>query len=203
MQPEQAWKRDTDQSAWYQVRVDKLASGDTILIKPGERIPADAQVVEGEASLDESLLTGESLPVTKQPGDEVFAGTILDNGFLVCTVVYPPGKTRLSQIASLVSQTLSHKPRIQRLADRASTILTYLILMLAGITFIAWYLKLHTFAPALLIAVSVLVVACPCALGLATPLALVVTMGRAANAGVPGSYTPGIRNLINHPSYGF
>ncbi len=183
LQPEYAWKRDPDED-WQRVRVETLAAEDAILIKPGERVPADAQVTEGDATLDESLLTGESLPVTKRQGDKVFAGTVVRDGALVCRVVHPPGSTRLSQITELVSRTLSEKPRIQRLADQASTWLAYTILILAVLTFAGWWIKTHSTAAGLLAAVAVLVVACPCALGLATPLAMTVTMGNAARRGI-------------------
>jgi heavy metal translocating P-type ATPase len=141
-------------------------------------------VLEGSATLDESLLTGESLPVTRQVGSTVYAGTILREGSLICQVTSPPGSTRLSQIAELVSQTLSQKPRIQRLADQASTYFAYAILLLALLTFMGWYLRTHSISSAIMTAVAVLVVACPCALGLATPLVMTVAMGSAARRGI-------------------
>mgnify|MGYP005816403779 CR=1 FL=1 len=166
------------------MHVETLTVGDKILIKPGERVPADAQVIEGDATIDESLLTGESLPVIKRNNDMVYAGTILQDGALTCQVVHPPGSTRLSQIAELVTQTLSQKPRIQRLADKASMVLAYVILLLAGLTFTGWYIKTDSPEVAIMAAVAVLVVACPCALGLATPLVMAVTMGNAARNGI-------------------
>ncbi len=183
LQPEYAWRREAA-GGWQQVRVELLSAGDTILIKPGERVPADADVMEGDATLDESLLTGESLPVTKRPGDLVYAGTVIREGALTCRVVHPPGTTRLSQITELVSRTLSQKPRIQRLADSASAYLAYAIILLSALTFAGWFLRTHSAPAAVMAAVAVLVVACPCALGLATPLAMTVTMGHAARNGI-------------------
>lgn len=182
LQPEVAWKQSA--TGWEQVRAYTLNAGDMILVKPGERVPADAKIVEGTATLNESMLTGESLPVTKQANDLVYAGTIVSEGAVTCQVIQPPGKTKLSQILDLVTQTLSQKPRIQTLADRASTFFTITILLVASLTFLGWFVRLHSFSQALMIAVTVLVVACPCALGLATPLAMTVTMGRAANRGI-------------------
>ena len=154
------------------------------MVKPGERVPADAEISDGEVTFDESMLTGESLPVTRRGGELVYAGTITREGAFTATVLNPPGKTRLSQIADMVTQTLSQKPRMQRLADTASTYFAFAILILAGVTFLGWFLRSHSIAPALLASVAVLVVACPCALGLATPLSMAVTMGRAAQKGI-------------------
>lgn len=184
LQPEFAWKRGQPGEDWQRVRVETIQAGDEILVKPGERVPADARITAGDATLDESLLTGESLPVTKRESDVVYAGTINREGALICQVLQPPGSTRLSQITELVSQTLSLKPRIQRLADRASTYFTYAILLLALVTLAGWYLRTQSTGEALMAAVAVLVVACPCALGLATPLAMTMTMGQAARRGI-------------------
>ncbi len=184
LQPDYAWQRTDASADWQQVRAETLAVDDAILIKPGERVPADARITAGDATLDESVLTGESVPVTKREGDLVYAGTVVRDGALTCRVVPPPGNTRLSQIAGLVSETLSQKPRIQRLADRASTVLAFTILALAALTFAGWYFRSRATGTAMLAAVAVLVVACPCALGLATPLAMAVTMGQAARSGI-------------------
>ncbi len=182
LQPSLAWRKSD--AGWAQVAADSLVIGDTIMVKPGERIPADARIIEGDATLDESMLTGESQPVARGTGDPVYAGTIIHEGALTASVVLPPGKTRLSQIADLVSKTLSQKPHIQRLADQASTYFALAIIFLAAATFAGWYLRTNSFANALLASVAVLVVACPCALGLATPLSMAVTMGAAAQKGI-------------------
>lgn len=184
LQPELAWNRPGAGEEWRQVNVETLTVGDEILVKPGERVPVDARVLSGEATVDESLLTGESLPVTKKTNDAIYAGTILREGALIGQVAQGVENTRLAQITELVNKTLGQKPRIQRLADRVSTYFTYAILLLAVLTATGWYLQTQSVGAALLAAVAVLVVACPCALGLATPLAIAVTMGQAARHGI-------------------
>ena len=185
MQPEGARRRLGGSSGeWEEVPASRLEPGQEILVRPGERVPVDAEVMEGEADLDESLVTGESVPVAKKPGSAVLAGTVATNGALVCRVTRAVGETRLSQITRLVQRTLSQKPPIQRLADRAATWFALGILAAAVLTVIVWYLLAGSLPTALLTGVAVLVVACPCALGLATPLALVVSLGRATRAGL-------------------
>lgn len=182
LQPQKAWLQKGDQ--WDQVNASQLSAGDTILVKPGERVPADSKVTKGEAAIDESLLTGESSPVEKSPGTMIYAGTVVSDSPLVAQVVSPVGQTRLAQITKLVQQTLSTKPPIQLLADKASAWFAFGILGAAILTAVGWYLKTGAISHALLDAVAVLVVACPCALGLATPMAITVTLGRAAKEGV-------------------
>jgi heavy metal translocating P-type ATPase len=183
LQPDRAWRRDGDD--WHQVRASTLVEDDTILVKPGERVPADASVIEGEATVDESLLTGESAPVNKGPGDDLFAGTVVTDEALVARVTRPVEEGRLAQITHLVEKTLDTKPPIQRLADRASAYFAFGILGAAVLTFAGWWLVAgRPPAQALLTAVAVLVVACPCALGLATPLALALTLGRTSREGI-------------------
>ncbi len=169
---------------WQDVQAHKLVAGDTILVKPGERVPADAEVVEGYAAVDQALLTGESLPVEQGPGDLIFAGTIVTDNALTARVKRPVEQTRLSQITHLVEQTLATKPPVQRLADKASAYFAFGILAAAMLTIIAWLLIGHTVSTAILAGVAVLVVACPCALGLATPLALTVTLGHTTRKGI-------------------
>lgn len=182
LQPKTAWlKKGND---WVEVKAGSLAQGQMILVKPGERVPVDAQVIEGQAAVDESLLTGESIPVGKMPGDAVYAGTVVSDSPLVCQVEKPMDATRLAQITELVEQTLTSKPAIQRLADKASAWFAIGILLAAMITAFVWYLRTGMFSHALINAVAVLVVACPCALGLATPLALTVSLSKAAGEGV-------------------
>jgi heavy metal translocating P-type ATPase len=182
LQPTKAWRRGDN--GWLEVDPNTLQPGDTILIKPGQRVPVDAEVVAGEATLNEALLTGESEPVDKAPGDAVFAGTVVTDDPLTCRVVRPVQETRLAQITQMVDQTLSSKPPIQRLADKASAYFAFGILGASLLTAVGWWLTGHAASQALLTAVAVLVVACPCALGLATPLALAVTLGRTTEAGI-------------------
>jgi heavy metal translocating P-type ATPase len=182
LQPSQALRRAGDD--WEQVDAQVLAPGDTILVKPGDRVPADASILEGRGALNESLLTGESVPVDKGPGDEIYAGTILTDAALQARVTRAPGETRLAQITRLVEQTLAAKPPIQRLADRAATYFAFGILGVAIAAAAGWSLSGVAVPQALLTGVAVLVVACPCALGLATPLALTVTLGRTTRQGI-------------------
>lgn len=182
LQPEQAWRWEA--GIWCEVPATSLTPGDTTLVKPGQRVPADSDIIEGQATLDEALLTGESLPLNKGVGDAVFAGTLVSGGALTCRVTRLPQEGRLARIAQLVERTLAAKPPIQRLADRASAYFTFVILGVSAVTFLAWWGTGHDVSHALMAAVAVLVVACPCALGLATPFALSVTLGRCAKAGI-------------------
>jgi heavy metal translocating P-type ATPase len=183
LQPQKGWRRTGD--VWQEVQASALTSGDMILVKPGERVPSDGEIVEGRAALDESLLTGESAPVEKGPGDTIFAGTVVTDAALTCRVTHPAQATRLAHITQLVEQTLAAKPPMQRLADKAAACFAVGIVCAAVIAFLGWWLVAgRPISQALLAGVAVLVVACPCALGLATPLALTVTLGRAARAGI-------------------
>jgi heavy metal translocating P-type ATPase len=182
LQPDRAWRRVGED--WQEVEAKALARGDEILVKAGERVPADAEIVEGQGALDESLLTGESMPVNKGPGDIILAGTILTDAALIARVPGPPQDTRLARVTKLVEQTLATKPPIQRLADRASGYFAVGILGVAILTAIGWGRAGFPGPEALLAAIAVLVVACPCALGLATPLALTVTLGQTTQAGI-------------------
>ena len=182
LQPERASRRVAD--SWEVVRAQELEAGDIVLARPGERIAADGEVVEGAAAVDESLLTGESAAVEKKFGALVFAGSLVADDALVYRVAQPPGTSRLAQIAELVQETLAAKAPVQRLADRASAVLAVIIVLAAAGCFAGWLLASGSVGAAVLPAVAVLVVACPCALGLATPLALSVALGRATRAGV-------------------
>jgi heavy metal translocating P-type ATPase len=184
LQPDRAWRVGAD-GALVQVRAAELAAGDTIVVKFGERIPADATVTEGTGAADEALLTGESSPAPKRAGDALYAGTVLREGPLTAKVERPVDASRLASIRALVEHTLAGQAPVQRLADTASAYLTFGVLGIAVLTFLGWWLVAGAApATALIAAVAVLVVACPCALGLATPLAISVSTGRATRAGV-------------------
>jgi heavy metal translocating P-type ATPase len=182
LQPRQAWRRV--EGGWQETEAAALSPGDEIMIKPGERVPVDAQVSEGEAAIDEALLTGESTPVNKGPGDTVYAGTLVADSTLICRVTRPVAETRLAQITALVERTLNTKPPIQRLADKASRYFALGIVATTIVTFVGWWATGRPAAQSLLTAVAVLVVACPCALGLATPLALATVLGRTSREGI-------------------
>ncbi len=182
LQPERARVRRDGE--WREVRVDHAQPGDELLVRPGERVPLDCVVLQGEAAVDESVLTGEANPVLKVPGDEVYAGTVLSGGALVCRVLQRTSASRLAQIAALVDRTLAAKPPVQRIADRASAWFTIVILVAATLTVAGWLVVDGAASDALIHGVAVLVVACPCALGLATPLVLAIVLGRAVRAGV-------------------
>jgi heavy metal translocating P-type ATPase len=182
LQPRKAWRQENE--VWQEVKASSLTPGDTILVKSGERVPVDAIILDGQAALDESLLTGESMPVSKDVGDTVFAGSVVTDAPLTGRVLKPVQDTRLAHITRLVEQTLASKPPIQRLADQASAYFATGILVTSVLTVLIWSFSGHALSRALLAGIAVLVVACPCALGLATPLALTVTLGRTTRAGI-------------------
>ncbi len=168
------------------VEVDaaSLALGDLLVVRPGESFPVDGTVAEGASSVDESMLTGESLPVAKEPGARVYAGTVNNEGLLKCRATGVGAHTQLAAIIRLVQQAQGSKAPIQRLADRVSGIFVPVVAAVAVATLaLTWWLG-DGFTTALVNAVAVLVIACPCALGLATPTAIMVGTGRGARAGV-------------------
>ncbi len=160
--------------------------GDIIYVKPGERIPVDGEVFDGSSAVDESMLTGESVPVDKNPGDKVFGATINKNGVLKMKAVKVGRDTALSQIIRVVEQAQGSKAPIQRLADKISGIFVPIVVGIAVLTFIAWYFIVDrgNFTTALENMIAVLVIACPCALGLATPTSIMAGSGRAAEFGI-------------------
>ncbi|MDP6468365.1 MAG: heavy metal translocating P-type ATPase [Pirellulaceae bacterium] len=161
------------------IRIDE-----EIFIRPGDRVPVDANVVTGESEVDESWLTGESLPVNKRPGDVVLAGTINGQGSLTATVTQVTGSTALDRVIDLVRRAQESKADVQRLADRVVSWFVPVVLATAAITLTVWWLFAADWRFGLSCAVAVLVVACPCALGLATPMAVIVGTGRGAEAGI-------------------
>jgi len=168
----------------FVVPVDEVCEGDLLVVRPGGRVPADGTVVEGCSHLDESLLTGESLPVTKKPGDRVTGGAVNAEGMLVVKATAVGAATMLSQIIKLVEDAQAVKAPIQRLVDRVSAVFVPVVLLISLVTLAGWGLATGDWQQALLNAVAVQVIACPCALGLATPTSIMVGTGVAARHGI-------------------
>lgn len=166
------------------VNTGDVSVGDLFVVKPGESIPVDGEVEDGGSSVDESSMTGESVPVAKAKGDIVSAGTINQNGWIKCRALRIGPDTTISQMVRLVSETASGKAPISRIADKVSGVFVPVVIALAVITTVVWCLCGADFGRALLRGVSVLVISCPCALGLATPVAIMTGSGRAARSGV-------------------
>jgi heavy metal translocating P-type ATPase len=168
-----------------EISVEEVRINDLLVVKPGEKISVDGEVIDGESYVDESMITGESIPTLKENGDEVIGGTINKNGVIRFRVKKVGRDTVLSQIIRLVEEAQGSKPPIQRIADKAVNYFIPLVLAIAIFSFIAWYLILgNTLLFALTSLISVLVIACPCALGLASPTAVTVGIGRGAELGV-------------------
>ncbi|MDT9696539.1 heavy metal translocating P-type ATPase [Streptomyces sp. P17] len=166
------------------VPIDQLAVGDEFVVRPGEKIATDGVVTEGTSAVDESLLTGESLPVEVGPGDAVTGATVNAGGRLVVRASRVGSDTKLAQIARLVEEAQTGKAEVQRLADRISAIFVPVVILLAVETMVAWLILGYPAQTALTAAVAVLIIACPCSLGLATPTALMVGTGRGAQLGL-------------------
>ncbi|MEO5609122.1 MAG: heavy metal translocating P-type ATPase [Ornithinibacter sp.] len=166
------------------IPVDQLEVGERFVVRPGEKVATDGTVREGESSIDTSLVTGESLPVDVTPGDEVTGGTVNRSGRLVVEATRVGSETTLAGIARLVERAQTTKAPVQRLADRVSAVFVPIVLVLAALTFIGWWIGTGDATRAIEVAVAVLVIACPCALGLATPTALLVGTGRGARLGI-------------------
>jgi len=167
------------------VPLDDLMIGDRVVVRPGERVPVDGVVVEGRSSVDEAMLTGESMPVNKAVGDEVIGGTINKQGRLVMDATRVGAETALAQIIRLVREAQGSKAPIQRIADQVSAVFVPVVIGMALLTFVGWLtIGNVTLTTAVLHTIAVLVIACPCALGLATPTAVMVGTGRGAEMGV-------------------
>src|SRR3979409_138811 len=179
-------RRIGEVGADHEVQIDSLTVGDRLRVWPGEKVPVDGVILEGRSSLDESLVTGESMPVTKEPGDKVIAGTLNQSGSFVMRADKVGRDTLLSQIVKMVADAQRSRAPIQRLADQVACCFVPTVVVVALVAFGAWAL----FGPeprmafGLVAAVSVLIIACPCALGLATPMSIMVGVGRGAQAGV-------------------
>lgn len=169
----------------FQVENSGLKAGDLVLIKTGEQVPADCKILSGEAEVNESLLTGESLPVIKKQGNIIVGGSVVSNGNLKAYVTAVGKDTVLSSIAALMKKAQTEKPPVQQLADKISAIFIPLVLSIAAITLLVNYFVVDiSFKESLMRAIAVLVIACPCAMGLATPAAIAVGLGRAAKNGI-------------------
>lgn len=166
------------------VDIDDVAVGDVFVVRPGESVPVDGIVIDGESAVDESVLTGESLPVDKAVDDKVTSATINKSGFLKCRATRVGEDTTLAQIINLVSDASATKAPIAKLADRVSGVFVPTVIAIAIITFIVWLIVPKPFGYALSRAISVLVISCPCALGLATPVAIMVGNGKGAKNGI-------------------
>ena len=167
-----------------EVAVEQIQVGDLVLLLPGDRVPVDGVVTDGQSHLDLALVTGESLPVPVEPGDAIIAGAINADGVLTLRTTAIGTETTLARIIRLVENAQAGKAPVQRLVDRVSAVFVPVVLGVAGITFAGWWVWGGAWEPALLNAVAVLVIACPCALGLATPTALLVGTGVAARRGI-------------------
>jgi len=166
------------------VPLSEIRPGDRVLVLPGERFPVDATVASGRTTVDESMLTGESTPLERTTGDRVLAGSLNYDGAVECTAESLGEETVLARITRLVEQAQSSRAPMERLADRASAVFVPVVLVLAAITFAAWLITTHSLAQSIASTVAVLVIACPCAMGLAVPAALTVAVGRGAQLGV-------------------
>ena len=167
-----------------EVTVDKVKKGDVFVVRPGESIPVDAKITDGSTAVDESALTGESIPVDKTVGDSVSAGTINKSGFIKCSATAVGEDTALSQIIKMVSDAAATKAPVAKIADKVSGVFVPAVIVIALITIAVWLLCGQTVGYALARGISVLVISCPCALGLATPVAIMVGNGMGARKGI-------------------
>ncbi len=184
LQAKTAWLKKKNQ--WVEVPIDQVQIGDVLLVKPGQKVPVDGVIIKGETSLDESMVTGESLPVTKTVKDEVVGATINQSGSIEIKATKVGNETMLASIIRLVKEAQGSRPQIQALVDKISSYFVPTVIILAILTFVGWLI----FGPdprllfALVSMINVLIIACPCALGLATPTSLMVGIGKGAKLGV-------------------
>jgi Cu+-exporting ATPase len=166
------------------IPIEEVVAGDAVIVRPGEKIPVDGVVLEGRSSVDESMITGESLPVSKDAGDEVIGATLNKSGLLKFKATKVGKETALAQIIRLVEQAQGSKAPIQRVVDQVSAYFVPAVIVLALVTFGIWLVVGADFVPALLRLIAILVIACPCAMGLATPTSIMVGMGKGAEQGI-------------------
>ena len=171
--------------AEMEIPIDDVAVGDTVVVRPGESVPVDGTVLEGFSAIDESMISGESVPVEKRPGDDVVGATVNATGSLRIRAARVGGDTVLSQIIRLVREAQGAKAPVQRVADRVAGIFVPAVIAIAALSFLVWFFGAHeSFVFSMMIFISVLIIACPCALGLATPTAIMVGTGRGAQMGI-------------------
>jgi Cu+-exporting ATPase len=175
---------DQHQEQIFPVENTALRVGDLILIKSGEQVPSDCKILWGEATVDESIITGESLPLTKKSKDTLIGGSVITDGTVKAQVTAQASDSTLANIVNLVKQAQGEKPPMQVMADKISAVFVPLVIGIAIATLIGNWLYLGSFTPALMRSIAVLVIACPCAMGLATPAAIAVGLGRAARSGI-------------------
>lgn len=188
---------ENHQEVIFPIENTQLKVGDLILIRSGEQVPIDAKILWGDAHVNESLLTGESIPVHKKAKDNIIGGSILESGSVKAQVTATGDDTILSGILQLVKEAQGEKPPIQHLADKISSIFVPIVVGIAVVTFIGNYIYLQSFTDALLRSIAVLVIACPCAMGLATPAAIAVGLGRAARNGILFRNATSLENFRN------
>lgn len=167
-----------------EISIEQIQVGDLLRVRPGEKIPTDGEVVEGVSNIDESMITGESMSVKKQVGDKVIGATINQDGSFVMKVLQVGEDTMLSKIIKMVSEAKQGQTKIQKLVDKVAAWFVPLVIVIAIVTFFAWMIFANNPAHGLIAAVSVLIIACPCALGLATPMSIIVALGKGAANGV-------------------
>lgn len=183
LQPESAMVQEGD-GTFREKPVAEIMPGDLVMVRPGGAIPLDGEVTDGESTVNESMLTGESMPVLKKPGDTVFGATVNQEGNLLIRVTRAGDDTVLSRMIALIERAQSGKPPIQKLADRIAGIFVPVVLVIALVTYLGWLLGGYGMEAGLRAAIAVLVISCPCALGLATPVAVQVGLGRGAEEGI-------------------
>ncbi len=166
------------------IPIAQVTVGDIILVRPGEKIPVDGKVIEGNSTIDESMVTGEPIPVQKQPGDTVIGATMNKTGSFQFQAQRVGKETLLAQIIQLVQDAQASKAPIQKLADRVTGWFVLVVMVIAIVTFLVWFVMTGNFTLAMVTTVSVLIIACPCALGLATPTSIVVGTGKGAEYGI-------------------